>query len=146
MRLLCRDSRRIQITLDKDALCCILKAAGRRNGDAAVSYSAYSGFNSHTRIIIKMKLPVNYEKLTPQQRREVREAYIVKQNGKCWHCGNLLGYSATKEIRDMEIHKELFPPSFFKWPVHLHHDHNTCMTIGAVHCLCNAVLWQYYGE
>lgn len=32
------------------------------------------------------------------------------------------------------------------YPVHLHHDHKTGLTIGAVHAKCNAVLWQYYGE
>jgi hypothetical protein len=30
--------------------------------------------------------------------------------------------------------------------VHLHHSHETGMTIGAVHARCNAVLWQYHGE
>ena len=36
--------------------------------------------------------------------------------------------------------------NFFKWPVHLHHCHDTGMTTGAVHCYCNAVLWQYPGK
>ena len=46
----------------------------------------------------------------------------------------------------MYITNSLFPPNFFKWPVHLHHSHDTGMTIGAVHARCNAVLWQYHGE
>jgi hypothetical protein len=40
----------------------------------------------------------------------------------------------------------LFPKNFLKWPVHLHHSHDTGMTIGAVHSYCNAVLWQYHNE
>ncbi|AGI61771.1 hypothetical protein VCO139_0016 [Vibrio phage VCO139] len=41
---------------------------------------------------------------------------------------------------------KLFPKNMFQYPIHLHHDHNTGMTIGAVHARCNAVLWEYYGE
>lgn len=50
------------------------------------------------------------------------------------------------KLRGMTVNMKLFPPNFFKHPVHLHHDHQTGMTIGAVHNHCNAVLWQYYGE
>jgi len=44
------------------------------------------------------------------------------------------------------IKKSLFPRGFFGYPIHLHHSHDTGMTIGAVHAHCNAVLWQYEGE
>jgi hypothetical protein len=44
------------------------------------------------------------------------------------------------------IDRELFPPGFFNYPVHLHHSHNSGLTIGAVHSYCNAVLWHYHGE
>jgi len=47
---------------------------------------------------------------------------------------------------EKRIDWDLFPPGFLKNPVHLHHNHDTGMTIGAVHAYCNAVLWQYYGE
>jgi len=30
--------------------------------------------------------------------------------------------------------------------MHLHHNHETDMTEGAVHAYCNAVLWQYEGK
>lgn len=93
-----------------------------------------------------MKLPVNYEALTPQERRGVREEYVRLQNGNCSHCGNPLNGKATDEVTGKRINTRLFPPHFFKWPVHLHHDHRTGLTIGAVHCHCNAVLWQYHGE
>lgn len=93
-----------------------------------------------------MELPVDYRHLTPSQRRVVREAYIEKQGGKCKHCEAPLNDKAAETILRKPVDKDLFPANFFRWPVHLHHDHNTGLTIGAVHCYCNAVLWQYHGE
>jgi hypothetical protein len=54
----------------------------------------------------------------------------------------------TKEMQQKSINFSLFPGGigFLKYPIHLHHDHNTGMTIGAVHARCNAILWQYHGE
>jgi hypothetical protein len=91
-------------------------------------------------------LPVNYNKLKPYQRKQVREQYIKLQNGKCYYCGNDLNKRPPKNIRQLPINKKLFPANFFKYPVHLHHNHETGLTFGAVHALCNAVLWQYEGE
>lgn len=93
-----------------------------------------------------MQLPVNYDKISPAQRRLVREEYVRLQDGKCCHCGNPLDGEASEEVAGKWIYTKLFPPNFFKWPVHLHHSHDTGMTIGAVHAICNAVLWQYHGE
>lgn len=93
-----------------------------------------------------MDLPVNYDDLHYTERRKVREEYIKLQDGKCCHCGAPLNEKPEKSIACKPINKRLFPPNFFKWPVHLHHCHDTGMTIGAVHCHCNAVLWQYHGE
>jgi hypothetical protein len=93
-----------------------------------------------------MKLPVNYNEIHWKERRKVREEYIKIQGGKCSFCGQPLSGPTTKKIASMPIHKHLFPPKFFNYPVHLHHDHETGMTKGAVHAQCNAVLWQYYGE
>ena len=94
----------------------------------------------------RIKLPVNYEELKCKERRMVREEYIKLQKGKCYHCGASLDKNPCSSVRSMKIDKSLFPSNFFKFPVHLHHNHNTGMTIGAVHCYCNAVLWQYHGE
>jgi hypothetical protein len=93
-----------------------------------------------------MELPANYNELHYTERKKVREEYARLQKGLCKHCGKPLSENASDEIMAMRINKRLFPESFFKWPVHLHHDHNTGMTIGAVHCHCNAVLWKYNGE
>jgi len=93
-----------------------------------------------------MDLPVKYKDLTWQERRDVRSQYWMIQGGKCYHCGNDLSSEAHKKVTSKNINKKLFPESFFKHPVHLHHCHKTGMTIGAVHNICNAVLWQYHGE
>ena len=93
-----------------------------------------------------MDLPINYEELHWSQRKIVREEYIKLQRGKCCHCGESLDKNSCSSVRNLIVDKSLFPPNFFKWPIHLHHNHNTGMTIGAVHCYCNAVLWQYHGE
>lgn len=76
----------------------------------------------------------------------MRFSYIEEQDGKCHHCNNPLDGEPTKEIMRKPISTRLFPVGFFSRPVHLHHNHNTGMTIGTVHARCNAVLWQYHGE
>jgi len=91
-------------------------------------------------------LPVDYRALTQPERRAVREEYVHIQLGKCSHCGTELTGTAQKDVLAKRVNAGLFPPNFFKWPIHLHHCHKTGMTIGAVHSHCNAVLWQYHGE
>lgn len=93
-----------------------------------------------------MILPVNYNDTPPHERRLVREEYVRQQHGVCSHCGELLSGSPPQHIMEKRINVKLFPPTFFKWPVHLHHDHGTGLTLGAVHNICNAVLWQYHGQ
>ena len=93
-----------------------------------------------------MKLPTNYNKLTISDKKDVRKEYIKEQGGMCYFCGGLLDEQPPNHILDKPVVKSLFPPKFFDSPVHLHHNHETGMTIGAVHCYCNAVLWQYYNE
>jgi len=93
-----------------------------------------------------MELPVNYNDLHFSERRLVREEYIARQNGLCHHCGESIYGKPSEDVRELKINRRLFPPNFFDWPIHLHHNHKTGMTIGAVHCQCNAVLWQYHHE
>jgi hypothetical protein len=93
-----------------------------------------------------MKLPVKYSKLSQINRRLVREEYIRMQNGMCYHCECALAGEPSDKIPKLDVDSDLFPSGFFNHPVHLHHDHNTDMTIGAVHAHCNAVLWEYEGE
>ncbi len=93
-----------------------------------------------------MNLPVDYDVLTPTERREVREQYIVLQEGNCHYCKAPLTGEPAEHVAKKPVKQWLFPANFFKRPVHLHHSHDTGMTIGAVHAYCNAVLWQYHGE
>ena len=93
-----------------------------------------------------MILPVLYDELNQRQRREVREAYVLAQRGRCYHCEGRLDEEPPRHIQELPINWRLFPPGFTRWPVHLHHCRQTGLTIGAVHSLCNAVLWQYHGE
>lgn len=95
---------------------------------------------------MNFKLPTDYDKLTPYQRKQVREQYVKEQNGKCFYCNDSLDKPAPKGIRDKWIDLSLFPPNFLKHPIHLQHNHSTGMTEGAVHCHCNAVMWQYEGK
>jgi hypothetical protein len=90
----------------------------------------------------KYNLPVEYDKLDWRERRAVREQYIKEQEGNCQHCNIHL---EEKPLAHRPVTPKLYPKGFFDNPIHLHHDHNTGLTIGAVHAYCNAVLWEYYG-
>jgi hypothetical protein len=93
-----------------------------------------------------MQLPINYNNAHWTVRKQAREQYVNEQDGKCCHCGEPLNGKPNKEVQEAYINLMLFPASMFKYPIHLHHCHNTHMTIGAVHARCNAWLWQYKGE
>lgn len=93
-----------------------------------------------------LTLPVNYTECSPSYRAIVRREYIRIQEGKCYFCNTLLIGEPSKQVMIKKINTKLFPEGFFNYPFHLHHDHNTGMTIGAVHARCNAYLWQYQGE
>lgn len=93
-----------------------------------------------------MKLPVRYDSIHYTKRKFVRNEYIKQQGGKCHYCKHSLKQMPPLEILQYPVAPHLFPKGFFDWPVHLHHSHDTGMTIGAVHAYCNAILWQYHGE
>ncbi len=94
----------------------------------------------------EVELPVQYSKINFSDRWKIRERYIVKQNGLCSYCHSDLKDPPPDFIQEKQINWDLFPANFQAYPQHLHHDHNTDMTIGTVHMRCNAVLWQYHGE
>lgn len=95
---------------------------------------------------MEIAIPVVYSSLTASQKKIVREKYGTIQQNRCWYCGNELSGDPTEVVMALKINRKLFPFGFFKNPVHLHHDHDTGLTIGAVHSRCNAMLWQYHGE
>ncbi|QIG70494.1 hypothetical protein PP744_gp031 [Rhizobium phage RHph_N38] len=90
--------------------------------------------------------PEHYPSLSSHKRLAVRQRYVIEQQGLCHYCKRPLALRPIDRVEQANINKELFPENFFDWPVHLHHNHNTGMTIGAVHARCNAYLWQYEGE
>lgn len=92
------------------------------------------------------ELPTNYDSLSWQQRRDVRNLYKALQKEICCHCKGNLSEKPKGEAGKANINWNLFPPNFTQYPVHLHHNRKTGMTIGAVHAVCNAYLWQYKGE
>lgn len=94
----------------------------------------------------RSKLPVNYRKLTSEERRDVRNQYVELQNGECFWCGGDLSSEPPQELKDIPVDWDLFPggEEFLRYPVHLQHDHQTNMTEGAVHSLCNAIMWNYF--
>ena len=94
-----------------------------------------------------IKLPAYYAKLTAVERYVVRKEYVKLQGGNCAFCHMPLdGPPDWQKSGRLEINENLFPAGFNWSSEHLHHDHKTGLTIGAVHAKCNAVLWQYYGE
>jgi len=91
----------------------------------------------------EISLPTNYNKLSTVKRREVRQTYIELQKGICIVCNNPLSKQPSQLVMEHPIQWDLFPDYFLKHPIHLHHDHATGMTIGAIHAYCNAYSWQY---
>lgn len=92
------------------------------------------------------ELPVLYSKTSAYHRRNVREQYIAEQDGLCYWCKEPLTGKPPKSITSKKIEWRYFPPYFLKNPIHLQHDHTTDLTEGAVHALCNAVMWIYAGR
>jgi len=64
----------------------------------------------------------------------------------CYYCKHALAAPPPPAVAALPISWRSFPADFLRSPIHLHHCHRTDLTIGAVHALCNAVLWQYHGE
>lgn len=94
----------------------------------------------------KYDLPVNYNNLEYYEKRIVRLQYIKEQNNLCQYCKMSLNESPDSHVMSADIYWDVFPIDFKNHPIHLHHNHNTGMTIGALHMRCNAYLWIYKKE
>ena len=103
-------------------------------------------FKSNTKQFKKLELPINYDEAHWSVRKKAREQYVIEQEGKCQHCGELLTGEPSLEVSSKPINMSLFPPHMFKHQVHLHHCHKSGLTIGAIHARCNAYLWQYLNQ
>jgi hypothetical protein len=84
-----------------------------------------------------------YLDLTFAERRLLREKYVEDQKGLCWYCKASLLEKSPYEIKKKKVNWWRFPKNFLLHPIHLHHDHDTGLTIGAVHAYCNAVSFDY---
>jgi len=93
-----------------------------------------------------MDLPTNYDALTQPQRAQARRQYAKEQGGKCAHCKCSLYGDPSQEVMAYPLDEMSFPYRFFAYPIHLHHNHMSGMTIGAVHARCNGVLQRLHGE
>jgi len=95
-----------------------------------------------------MIAPMVYADIPVALRRTIREQYARQQRGLCFHCKESLDAPPPKRITAKKIDWSKFPRGrgFLMWPQHLHHSHETGLTIGTVHAYCNAVLFQYHGE
>ncbi|TXH50325.1 MAG: hypothetical protein E6Q97_20650 [Desulfurellales bacterium] len=90
--------------------------------------------------------PQRYSLLSPPQRRQLRGDYAAAQRGICLYCNVPLTTQPPRRIVDYPVDWSLFPAVFLNHPVHLQHCHKTDMTEGAVHAVCNAVMWVLEGR
>ena len=94
-----------------------------------------------------IELPMLYSR--KHMRKRAREKYIEQQQGICPHCNTLLVDEPTKQIEQLKTNPYgvlLLASPFFNWPIHLHHDHSTGLTVGAYHAACNAVLDVFHNQ
>jgi 5-methylcytosine-specific restriction endonuclease McrA len=103
-------------------------------------------YKVHYGVIVDEIKPAKYHELTYQERKQLRDEYVIHQNYKCLYCGEDLRGAPRKEVADKKINWKLFPNGLLSYPVHLQHNHETGLTEGAVHAYCNAVMWQYEGK
>lgn len=94
----------------------------------------------------KLVLPIDYDSSSPSIKRMAREQYEELQGGLCYYCKKPLGGPPSPKVQNTSINEDLFPPNFFKHPIHLHHDHISGQSLGAAHARCNAYMWQINGE
>jgi len=95
------------------------------------------------------KFPQRHRDLNTDQRRKLRDEYIECSRGRCAYCEEMLDDEPHAFVRQSadQIEWDNLPGSkegFLKDPVHLHHDHETGLTLAAIHALCNAHSWHFF--
>ena len=93
--------------------------------------------------------PQRYRDLNTNQRRKLLDEYVEHFRGRCLYCHLKLDGKPSRIVRDSadEIEWDNLPggkEGFLKNPVHLHHDHETGLTLAPIHALCNAHSWEFY--
>lgn len=105
-----------------------------------------------------LTLPMPYDELRRNWRKKrfVRDAYRAFQDDACCICGGLLapyGDAPKKTRENLEILEAVIGKGeainlskLQRWPTHLHHNHETGLTVGAAHGACNIWLWISEGK
>ncbi len=84
-----------------------------------------------------------------EKKRELRDEYTRSFGGRCLYCFEKLDDEPNSFVRDSadDIEWDDSPgrkEGFLKNPIHLHHDHETGLTLASIHALCNAHSWHFY--
>lgn len=87
----------------------------------------------------KLQLPTKYSSLSGQRRAAVKEAYICLQRERCWLCGDSLYALPTFIVDNPNVVQLCYNQLAEQFPLQLHHDHDTDMTLGVTHAECNAI-------
>ncbi len=107
-----------------------------------------------------MILPIDYNKASRNLQRLAREEYVRRQNGLCCFCNYPLSQETPDSVKKeyplaFREHENYlyamgsnrktgtFPKGMLDHPVHLHHNHETGLTIGAIHVYCNIISFVY---
>lgn len=87
----------------------------------------------------KLELPTKYSSLSGERLSAVKDAYICLQRERCWLCGDNL-YELPKYIVDNPNYMGLcYNQLAEQTPLHLHHNHDTGLTLGVAHAECNII-------
>lgn len=87
----------------------------------------------------KLELPTKYSSLSGERLAVVKEAYICLQRERCWLCGGNL-YELPNHVVDNPNLIGLCSSQLAEQhPLHLHHNHDTGLTLGVAHAECNII-------
>lgn len=94
-------------------------------------------------------LPHRYSDLNTSQRRKLREQYVEHFRGRCLYCDEPLNDKPHEYVRAKATSIAWWnlpggKKGFLSNPIHLHHDHDTDLTLAAIHALCNAHSSHFY--
>ena len=92
----------------------------------------------------KLELPTKYSSLSGERLSAVKEAYICLQRERCWLCGNNLWGLPKYIVENPKLMALCFNKLAEQMPYHLHHDHDTGLTLGVTHAECNIIIGTTY--
>jgi len=87
----------------------------------------------------KLELPIKYSSLSGERLSAVKEAYTCLQRERCWLCGNNLWDLPKYIVENPKLMGLCGNQLAEHSPLHLHHDHDTGLTLGVTHAECNII-------